>query len=451
MGRFQLAVATALAFVAKSTAAFTIGTPVGLGAGTTGGGNGTVVYPTTTDELIDYLNSTEPLVVMLNQTFDFRGTEGTTTEEGCRPDYTRKCMAKNNGFKSQDVIIQSGGMENTGGCSNGTSVTITYDNAALKRMNVKSNKTIRGIGRDGVIIGKGMTLNGDNIIVQNVHITELNPHLVWGGDAIFIQGTEKGTKTINNIWLDHVKVSRVGRQMLVTNKAGVATMTVSNSDFDGQTDYSATCDGHHYWCFLMYGKDTGVTMTNNYIHSTSGRGPKIGGNADAHVVAHVVNNYFGDNSGHSFEIDVNAWVLTEGNYFNNTAKPLYATGKGSIFTAGATDECSQYLGRSCEANVLVNSGNFTSREGTATLETVKSYSAITSFTPGSAQLSGDVEQQSVVQTSGSEQQETEVGQYTPGSAIPSTETSQSEKSIQTSDLQKVWAETTANFGVGRID
>ncbi|KAG1693280.1 hypothetical protein DVH05_023745 [Phytophthora capsici] len=105
MGRIQLAVATALALIVKSTSAFTVGSPEGLAAGTTGGGNGTVVYPTTNQELISYLNSSEPLVVVLNKTFDFRGTEGTTTEKGCRPDYTRACMAKNNGFKSQDVIL----------------------------------------------------------------------------------------------------------------------------------------------------------------------------------------------------------------------------------------------------------------------------------------------------------------------------------------------------------
>jgi hypothetical protein len=24
-------------------------------------------------------------------------------------------------------------------------------------------------------------------------------------------------------------------------------VTISNSEFDGQTSWSATCDGHHYW------------------------------------------------------------------------------------------------------------------------------------------------------------------------------------------------------------
>lgn len=218
---------------------------------------------------MNYLDSSKPLVIVLNQTFDFRDTEGTTTEIGCCPQYTRECIAVNNGFKSQDVILRNG-MNNTGGCDNGTEVTVTYDNAYRWRMNVTSHKIIRGIDRRGVIMGKGITLRGDNIIVQNIHITELNRHLVWGGDALYMEGTVNGTKTMNNIWIDHVKVSRVGRQMLVTSKAGVATMTVSNSDFDGESDYSTTCNGRHYWTILIYGKNTGVSMLNNHVHSTSG-------------------------------------------------------------------------------------------------------------------------------------------------------------------------------------
>ncbi|KAG3073354.1 hypothetical protein PI125_g22258 [Phytophthora idaei] len=114
MVRVHLALAAALALIADCAGAFTIGSPEGLAAGTTGGANGKTVYPTTNEELITYLNSSEPLVVVLNKTFDFRGTEGTKTEPGCRPQYTRECIANNNGFKSQDVILQSGRMANTG-------------------------------------------------------------------------------------------------------------------------------------------------------------------------------------------------------------------------------------------------------------------------------------------------------------------------------------------------
>ncbi|KAG3118896.1 hypothetical protein PI125_g2525 [Phytophthora idaei] len=440
MGRLQFAIAAALALAVKTaSAAFTIGSPTGLAAGTTGGANGTVVYPKTNKELIAYLNASEPLVVVLTKTFDFRGTEGKTTEIGCRPQSARECIAANNGFKSQDVILKNG-MNNTGGCENGTETTVTYDNAYRWRLNVTSHKTIRGIGRRGVILGKGITLRGDNIIVQNIHITELNRHLVWGGDALYMEGTVNGTKTMNNIWIDHVKVSRVGRQMLVTNKAGVATMTVSNSDFDGETDYSATCNGRHYWTILIYGKKTGVSLLNNYVHSTSGRSPKVG-DKNSSVVAHVANNYWGNLSNHSFELDGNAWMLAEGNYFDN------------------------YLGRSCEENTLVSSGNFTSRDGTAALEAIKPYSAITKYSPGSDEATSSTQQSTDDSVHQSEKEASSSGesvhqsdqlsltmpmvkQYTPGSV----KTNHLEQQwTQASDLEKVWAQTTNNFGVGELD
>jgi pectin lyase len=34
-----------------------------------------------------------------------------------------------------------------------------------------------------------------NIIIQNIKITELNPHYVWGGDAITLAGTDM-------VWID---------------------------------------------------------------------------------------------------------------------------------------------------------------------------------------------------------------------------------------------------------
>ncbi|KAF1786075.1 Pectin lyase fold [Phytophthora cactorum] len=425
MGRIQFALIAALILVAKSASAFTIGTPEGLAAGTTGGGNGTVVYPTTNEELITYLNSSEPLVVVLNKTFDFRGTEGTKTEPGCRPQYTRECIAKNNGFKSQDVILQSGGMANTGGCDNG-------------------QQDIRGIGKSGVIMGKGMTLNGHNIIVQNIHITELNHHLVWGGDAIYIQGTDKSTTAMKKIWLDHIKISRVGRQFITTYKASTDSMTISNSDFDGNTDYSASCDGHHYWSFIFYGV-TKFSMLNNYIHGTSGALPRS-------VVTALLMSLptspttAGATTPATRSRLARTLGCSRGNYFTNTRMPLYNKGdEGALYAASSEDQCNSLLGRSCVANELVSSGNFSSRNGETALETIKSYPTFVDYTSSSAQTS---EQQQTAQSSDSVEQ-TEQQEYTPGTAMPSTEATQS--SIQASDIENVWTETTDNFGVGKLD
>ncbi|KAG6586931.1 Pectate lyase [Phytophthora cinnamomi] len=269
-------------------------------------------------------------------------------------------MALNNGFKSQDVILQEGGMSNTSACKNGTSVTVTFDNAPFNRLNVRGNKTIRGIGNKGVIVGKGLGLNGHNIIVQNIHITEINAHL-----------------------------------FIAVNKAGASSMTISNSDFDGQTEFSKTCDGHHYWGLHFSGKHTGVSIINNYIHYLSGHLPKVGGIADTSVVVHVANNYYKDNSFHGMEIGTNGYVLAEGNYFVNTTEPLYNGGDpdiigmvdGSIYAPvkSSKDECAAALGRVCGENVLEASGAFGSRKGATALAETKSRSSIARFSPKQAQ------------------------------------------------------------------
>jgi pectin lyase len=80
---------------------------------------------------------------------------------------------------------------------------VTYDAAALSPLEVKSNKSIVGVGNKGVIRGIGLRLaNGvQNVIIQNVHITQLNPQYIWGGDAITLVGTDR-------VWIDHCKVRR---------------------------------------------------------------------------------------------------------------------------------------------------------------------------------------------------------------------------------------------------
>jgi len=78
--------------------------------------------------------------------------------------------------------------------------SVTYDEAGLDPIIVASDKTLIGSGSAGVIKGKGLRIvGGSNIILQNIHITELNPQYVWGGDAITLEGSDM-------VWIDHVKV-----------------------------------------------------------------------------------------------------------------------------------------------------------------------------------------------------------------------------------------------------
>ncbi|KAG7386479.1 hypothetical protein PHYPSEUDO_015579 [Phytophthora pseudosyringae] len=356
----------------SSSTKISTGSAPGLAAGTTGGGNATPVYPKSLAELKNYLQDSQPRVIVLKTTFDFRGTEGTRTENGCRPKSNRDCLAKNNGHKGQDVILQSGGMANTGGCVQGTSIKITYDLAASKNpLLVTDNKTLRGVGTNGVIKGKGLWIRGNNVIIQNIHITQLNPHLIWGGDAIYIQGLNGGKTPMERVWLDHVKISNLGRQMIATGSASVKSMTISNSEFDGQTQYSATCDGNHYWTFLFLGTQTQVTLVNNYVHNTSGRSPKVGGSS----VIHAANNYWYSNSGFSYDVVENGNVLLEGNYFESTAVPnkndTETVGAIIVPSSSTQTKCKSTLGRNCIENTLVKCGGLAGNRESAALSNSK--------------------------------------------------------------------------------
>ena len=107
---------------------------------------------------------------------------------------------------------------------------------------------------------------------------------------------------------------------------------------------------------LFLGSNDQVTFKGNYIHNTSGRGPKVGGK----TVLHAVNNYWGniDAAGHAFEIDAGAYVLAEGNVFNGVGSPVDSNVAGKLFTAEDPSACSGALGRACSANILTGSGAF---------------------------------------------------------------------------------------------
>ncbi|KAE9264440.1 hypothetical protein PF008_g32123, partial [Phytophthora fragariae] len=324
------------------------GTPPGFAVGTTGGGNTKPVYPTTIKELAAALSGNEPRVIVLKQEFRFVNTEGSKTEKGCRPKNNIDCIAKKNGFMGQDAIQPSFSQ------CDGSWVNVTYDMAAITPLTVGSHKTLVGEGTKGVLNGKGLMITGSNVIVQNIHITNLNPHVIWGGDAITIRGD--GNVAPKGIWIDHVKISSLGRQMVVINFSGATGVTISNSDFDGNTKYSTSCDGRHYWGFLLLGKKTELSLLGNYIHHTSGRSPKIGGHDGETTVVYAANNYFSSNSGHAFDVANGGYVLAEGNYFDSVKMPNIDDPKGSFLVPNVASDCRATIGRDCKLNVLANSG-----------------------------------------------------------------------------------------------
>ncbi|KAJ5325697.1 hypothetical protein N7541_011479 [Penicillium brevicompactum] len=334
---------TVVAALAAQAAAVSVsGAAEGFAKGVTGGGSAAAVYPSTTAELVSYLGDDTARVIVLTKTFDFRGTEGTTTATGCAPWGTASAcqlaINKDNWCNNYEASAPS--------------ASVTYDNAGVLGITVKSNKSLIGSGSAGVIKGKGIRIvsGASNIIVQNVAFTDINPKYVWGGDAITIDNADM-------VWIDHVTTARIARQHIVLGTDASKRVTLSNNFINGVSDYSATCDGYHYWGVYLDGSSDLVTMKGNYIYHTSGRSPKVQGN----TLLHAVNNYWYSSTGHSFEIGSGGYVLAEGNVFQNIATPVESPVSGQLFTApDATTnaKCSTYLGRSCQINGFGSSGTF---------------------------------------------------------------------------------------------
>jgi pectin lyase len=74
-----------------------------------------------------------------------------------------------------------------------------------------------------------------------------------------------------------------------------------------------------------------------------------------------VNNYWYDNTGHAFEIGSGAYVVAEGNVFQNVKVVAESPISGKLFTspdANTNKACSSYLGHTCQLNGFGSSGSF---------------------------------------------------------------------------------------------
>lgn len=196
---FPALVAVVTYLTAQVTAISVSGAAEGFAKGVTGGGSASPVYPSTNAELVSYLGDSSARVIVLQKTFDFTGTEGTSAATGCAPWGTASncqlAINKDNWCNNYEPDAPP--------------ANVNYDNAGLLGINVKSKKTILGQGSSGVIKGKGLRIvsGASNIIVQNIKITNLNPHYVWGGDAITLNGADM-------VWIDHVTVNNGSTQDL---------------------------------------------------------------------------------------------------------------------------------------------------------------------------------------------------------------------------------------------
>ncbi|CAG7557463.1 unnamed protein product [Fusarium equiseti] len=352
--RFQASFAALLAAAATASAQSVAGKAYGFAAGVTGG-SGEAVTPSTAEELAELLADDTPRVIYIDKEFDFTGQ--TKTGPGC----DRKSCSASNGGQLYLGDLSCGGDDNVAVSS------ITYDAAGPEPLPIGSNKSIIGNGK-AVLKGKGLSVKkgSSNVIIQGIEITNLNPGIVWGGDALELKGENDG------VWIDHCKFSKVGRMFIVSHYDG-ARVTISNSEFDGVTDTSASCNGNHYWTMMFYGKGDQVTLDRNHFHDVAGRAPKLG-EPGTNLYVHATNNYFQNMKGHAFDAYSGANAIIEGNVFDGVDQPLTkeAAGVNTLFVpdAAAAAACQAALGRACEPNSATSSGDLPVMKGESGLNAV---------------------------------------------------------------------------------
>ena len=339
--------------------------PKGFAKGVTGGGEAAAVHPATPTELKNALcarfdtrgNCTDdtPRVIALDHTFDFRGS---VVSDGSAQVTEAGCMA--------NACAHGGGQWAIDGanhfCQSKPPTTVTYDKAGLQRLKIGSNKTLLGVSARAGIQGMGLFIGSGahNVIVRNLTLSDINPRVVWGGDALTLDDAD-------GVWIDHDTFARIGRQMIVTGWGSATHVTISNNEFDGRTPYSATCDGHHYWVWLFLGHHDTLTLLKNYVHDTSGRAPHAGGMGNAEIRAQLVNNVFAHLTyqGAIMSRTVSSHLLVEGNDFEDVSHPLFNDTRqpGTAFALfapipqSANDTCQSALGRPCVANQQHLSGD----------------------------------------------------------------------------------------------
>lgn len=346
-----------LAAASAASAQSVVGTAYGFATGVTGGGDAAAATPSSAEELAEWLSDDTARVIVIDQEYDFTGT--TATEAGC--DRISCSVAEGGQYYLGD--LSCGGSDNTAVSS------ITYDTAGPNALAVGSNKSIISSNGQGVLKGKGLSIQSgaSNVIIQGVEFTNINPGIVWGGDALELRGGNDG------VWVDHCKFSLIGRQFVVSHYTG-SRLTLSNNEFDGVTTTSASCNNDHYWTMMFIADGDQVTLDRNYFHDVSGRAPKLGADGVSGTFQ-ASNNYFSNMAGHAFDAYTGVTAILEGNVFESVTTPITESGASvstiyNVADDSAASACESYIGRACVVNsVDSSSGDWPALSGTSALST----------------------------------------------------------------------------------
>lgn len=262
--------------------------PSGFGRATTGGDRSLVVKVNDFETFRDAVsNDDTPRVIVIDEgLLDFRVT---STDAPTQTTCPTVCDSSD---VTQYVILPK---DTT--CST-DSVVLTRNE---RKIRIRSNKTIVGLGRGAQLRGAWFDLSdSSNVILRNLTLFDVNPDLIEAGDGLTLDASSR-------IWVDHCTFKWISDGFTDLN-AGTTETTFSWSRFDGQND--AACRGRHLRSSEVV--DSDATYHHCIWQHVDGRAPFAHG---AGTRAHLYNNVVNDALDYAVGSGCQAEVLLEGSSF----------------------------------------------------------------------------------------------------------------------------------------
>ena len=193
------------------------------------------------------------------------------------------------------------------------------------------NVSILGLGYNAEFLGFGIKIvECQNVVVRNIKFSDCK---VDEKDGMSVDAS-------SNVWVDHCSFSdSPSIDVKASNHDGA--LDIKNGSYNVTVSYNHLSN-HRKTCLLGAGPgQTGdtimkVTYYRNWFDGTYSRHPRV-----RFAKAHIINNYYSnigtvpDGGGYGIAATCYSHILAEGNYFENTNKPVLISSVND--EAGTTD------------------------------------------------------------------------------------------------------------------
>jgi pectate lyase len=202
-------------------------------------------------------------------------------------------------------------------------VSGTIDLGSSGRVNVKSNKTLKGVNTSATIKGTINLENVSNVILQNLNITA-NTGGAGSNDGVTINNSR-------NIFITKCTIYDCTDGCL-DHRTGATDTTISWCRF-----YYTRNNGHNF-VNLIGSADTDTPTGNiTFHHNWWSAGCMARMPADRFGQVHMFNNYFNcTGNDYCSEARLSSQIRSENNYYQGVRNPCFKSGNGRLYVSGNT-------------------------------------------------------------------------------------------------------------------